>query len=62
MMEIFLSAVLGELASRSINFFISKSSKPTMLGEAYCTGVVCERCVTSSSVHPASSFLRSPMH
>ena len=31
MMEIFLSAVLGELASRSINFFISKSSKPSVM-------------------------------
>ena len=31
MMEIFLSAVLGELASRSIDFFISKSSKPTVM-------------------------------
>ncbi|KAG2639534.1 hypothetical protein PVAP13_2KG004400 [Panicum virgatum] len=30
-MEIFLSAVLGELASRSIDFFISKSSKPTVM-------------------------------
>ena len=27
-MEIFISAVLGELASRSINFVISRSSKP----------------------------------
>ena len=34
MMDIVLPAVLGELASRSINFFISKSSKPTMLGVA----------------------------
>ena len=31
MMDIVLSAVLGELASRSINFFISKSSKPTVM-------------------------------
>ncbi|XP_034582667.1 putative disease resistance RPP13-like protein 1 [Setaria viridis] len=30
-MESFLSAVLGELASRSINFFISRSSKPKVL-------------------------------
>ncbi|RLN36342.1 hypothetical protein C2845_PM03G18230 [Panicum miliaceum] len=30
-MDTFLSAVLGELASRSINFFISKSSKPKVL-------------------------------
>ena len=30
--------------------------------QAYCTGVVCERCVTSSSVHPALSFLRSLVH
>jgi hypothetical protein len=30
-MEIFISAVLGELASRSISFFISKSSKPKVL-------------------------------
>jgi hypothetical protein len=28
-MEIFVSAILGDLASRSINFLISKSSKPT---------------------------------
>ncbi|CAL5077348.1 unnamed protein product [Urochloa decumbens] len=31
LMEIFVSAILGELASRSINFFISKSSKPKVL-------------------------------
>lgn len=31
-MEIFLSAVLGELVSRSINLFISRSSKPAVLG------------------------------
>ena len=30
-MDIILSAVLGELASRSINFFIKKSSKPKAL-------------------------------
>ena len=30
-MDTFLSAVLGELASRSINFFINKSSKPKVL-------------------------------
>ena len=30
--------------------------------QAYCTGVVYEHCVTSSSVHPALSFLRSPVH
>ncbi|CAL5092046.1 unnamed protein product [Urochloa decumbens] len=30
-MEIFLSAVLGELASRSIHFFINKCSKPKVL-------------------------------
>ncbi|CAL5077578.1 unnamed protein product [Urochloa decumbens] len=30
-MEIFLSAILGELASRSINLFISKISKPKVL-------------------------------
>jgi hypothetical protein len=31
-MEIFLSAVLGELSFRSINLFIGKSSKPMVLG------------------------------
>ncbi|XP_062189832.1 putative disease resistance protein RGA3 [Phragmites australis] len=30
-MEIFVSAVLSELSTRSINFFISRSSKPTTL-------------------------------
>ncbi|XP_062186559.1 uncharacterized protein LOC133890129 isoform X2 [Phragmites australis] len=30
-MEMFLSAVLGELTTRSINFFINKSSKPSAL-------------------------------
>ena len=30
-MDTFLSAVLGEIASRSINFFINKSSKPKVL-------------------------------
>ncbi|CAL5034368.1 unnamed protein product [Urochloa decumbens] len=30
-MEIFISAALGELVTRSISFFISKSSKPTVL-------------------------------
>uniref|UniRef100_A0A0A9C7G1 Uncharacterized protein n=1 Tax=Arundo donax TaxID=35708 RepID=A0A0A9C7G1_ARUDO len=30
-MEICLSAVLGELTTRSINFFISKRSKPPVL-------------------------------
>ena len=30
-MDTFLSVVLGELASRSINFFISKSCKPKVL-------------------------------
>jgi hypothetical protein len=30
-MEILLSAVLGELTARSINFFISKIFKPTPL-------------------------------
>ena len=31
LMDTFLSVVLGELASRSINFFISKSCKPKVL-------------------------------
>ena len=35
-MEILISAVLGELASRSLNFIISKSSKPKVADVESC--------------------------
>jgi hypothetical protein len=72
-MEIFVSAVLGELASRSINFFISKSSKPTVLGVAdrlqrallraqVIVDEAMERQITNQAVLEQLDMLRDAMH
>ncbi|TVU40342.1 hypothetical protein EJB05_13803, partial [Eragrostis curvula] len=44
-MEIIVSAVLGELTTRSINFFINKSSKPTLLDAEGCLRRVVLRAI-----------------
>lgn len=72
-MEVILSALLGELATRSISFFISKSNKPTALdlADRLCrfllrAQVIVDeasgRQITNQAMLQQSDLLRDAMH
>ncbi|CAL5077620.1 unnamed protein product [Urochloa decumbens] len=72
-MEIFVSAFLGELASRSINFFISKTSRPkvldmeqrlqrALLRAQIIINEAAERHITNLALLQQVDMLRDAMH
>ncbi|KAL6647696.1 hypothetical protein ACP70R_015133 [Stipagrostis hirtigluma subsp. patula] len=73
-MEIFLSAIVGELTTRSINFFISKLSKPPLLSDVedrlhrvllraqVIVDEAMERHITNRAMLQQLDMLRDAMH